>query len=133
MLIISRSQLQTFHGSLQEPIAEPHDSQEESPLMAQPPPTITFEDILLDDTRRMGRGPRMDPELYQAFKEKIESLGNTATRITLPEGTSLTTRKNRILRMAAELNTPVTRRQPFVEDTRTRHPPRRLPHGCSVC
>jgi hypothetical protein len=65
----------------------------------------------LDEARRMGRGPRMDPELYHAFKEKIRSLNNTATRIMLPEGTSPTTMKNRILRVAAELNTPVTVRR----------------------
>jgi hypothetical protein len=53
----------------------------------------------------------MDPELYQAFKEKIQSLDNTATRIMIPEGTSPTTMKNRILRVAAELNTPVTVRR----------------------
>jgi hypothetical protein len=59
----------------------------------------------------MGRGSRMNPELYQAFKDKIQSLDNVATRLTLPEGTSPTTMKNRILRVAAELNTPVTVRR----------------------
>jgi hypothetical protein len=53
----------------------------------------------------------MDPELYQAFKGKIQSLDNTATRLTLPEGTRPTTMKNRILRVASELNTPVTVRR----------------------
>jgi hypothetical protein len=48
---------------------------------------------------------------YYAFKDKIQSLDNTATRITLPEGTSPTTMKNRLLRVAAELNTPVTVRR----------------------
>jgi hypothetical protein len=79
--------------------------------MDQQPPAITFEDIPLDEARRLGRGPRMDPELYHAFKERIESLGNTASRVTLPEGTSPTTMKNRILRVAAELNIPVTVRR----------------------
>jgi precorrin-4 methylase len=59
----------------------------------------------------MGRGPRMDPELYHAFKEKIQSLDNTAARLTLPEGTSPTTIKNRILRVAAELRIPLTIRK----------------------
>jgi hypothetical protein len=58
--------------------------------MAQQPPAITFEDIPLDEARRIGRGPRMDPALYQAIKEKIQSLDNTASRFTIPEGTSLT-------------------------------------------
>jgi hypothetical protein len=79
--------------------------------MAQQAPPIQFEDIPLAQARTMGRGPRMAPELYHAFKEKIESLGNTATRVTLPEGTSPTSMKNRILRVAAELNTPVTVRR----------------------
>jgi hypothetical protein len=79
--------------------------------MAEPSPTIHFEDIPLAQARTMGRGPRMDPELYHAFKDKIQSLGNTAARVTLPEGTSPTTMKNRILRVAAELNTAVTVRR----------------------
>jgi hypothetical protein len=79
--------------------------------MAEPLPPIHFEDIPLAEARTMGRGPRMDPELYHAFKEKIQSLDNTATRITIPEGTSPTTLKNRILRVAAELKMPVTVRR----------------------
>ena len=79
--------------------------------MAQQPPAITFEDIPLAEARRMGRGPRMDSQLYQAFKEKIQSLDNTATRITLPEGTSPNTMKNRLLRVAVALNIPITVRR----------------------
>jgi hypothetical protein len=79
--------------------------------MAQQPPAIYFEDIPLAEARTMGRGPRMDPELYQAFKDKIQSLDNTATRLTLPEGTSPTTMKNRIVRVAAELRISVTIRK----------------------
>jgi hypothetical protein len=55
----------------------------------------------------------MDPQLYQALKGKIQSLDSTATRVTLPEGTSPTTMKNRLLRVAAELNTPITVRRGF--------------------
>lgn len=80
-------------------------------FMAQQPPPIHFEDIPLDQARRMGRGPRIDPELYNALRQKIQSLGNTATRITLPEGTNATTMKNRILRVAAEVQIPVTVRR----------------------
>jgi hypothetical protein len=79
--------------------------------MAQQHPTIEFEDIPLAQARTMGRGPRMDPELYQAFKDKIQSLDTTATRLTLPEGTSPTTMKNRLLRVAVELGIPVTVRK----------------------
>ena len=59
----------------------------------------------------MGRGPPMDPALYHAFKGKIASLGDTATRLTLPEGTSPTAMKHRILRVAGEINIPVTIRR----------------------
>jgi hypothetical protein len=76
--------------------------------MAQQRPTVEFEDIPLEQARTMSRGPRIEAALYQALKEKVQSLDNTATRLTLPEGTSPTAMKNRILRVAAELNTPVT-------------------------
>ena len=66
--------------------------------MAQPPSPIHFEDIPIDEARRIGRGPRMDPELYHALHQKLQSLDNSATRMTIPEGTSSTTLKNRILR-----------------------------------
>jgi precorrin-4 methylase len=79
--------------------------------MAQEPPAIHFEDIPLAEARTMGRGSRMDPELYQAFKEKIQSLDNTATRITILEGISPTTMKNRLLRVAGELGIPLTIRR----------------------
>jgi hypothetical protein len=79
--------------------------------MAQQPPAITFEDVPLDEAHRIGRGPRMEPALYQAFKEKIQALDNAATRIMLPEGTSPTTMKNRLLRVAAELRMPLTIRR----------------------
>jgi hypothetical protein len=79
--------------------------------MAEPQPPIQFEDISIDEARRMGRGPRMDPAIYQAFKEKIQSLDNSATRLTIPEGTNQATMKNRLLRVAAELNTPITVRR----------------------
>jgi hypothetical protein len=35
-------------------------------------PTIQFEDVSLDEARRMGRGSRMAPELYGALKQKIQ-------------------------------------------------------------
>lgn len=78
--------------------------------MAEPPP-IHFEDIPLAEARTMSRGSRMNPELYQALKEKLQSLDNTATRLTVPEGMSVTTMKNRILRVGAELGMPITVRR----------------------
>jgi hypothetical protein len=79
--------------------------------MAEQPPSIQFEDVPLDQARRMGRGPRMNPELYHALKQKIQSLEDTATRMPLPEGTRPTTMKTRILRIARELDVPVTVRR----------------------
>jgi hypothetical protein len=78
--------------------------------MAEQPP-IQFEDVPLDQARRMSRGPRMDPQLYQELRMRIQSLADQAVRITVPEGTSQATTKNRILRVAAELNIPVTIRR----------------------
>jgi hypothetical protein len=76
--------------------------------MADPSSPMEFEDVPLEEARRMSRGPRMNPELYRARKEKIQSLDTTATRVATPNDTSPTTMKNRILRVAAELGMPVT-------------------------
>jgi hypothetical protein len=84
---------------------------EKGPMLAQRSPTIAFEDVPLDEARRMGRGLRMDPELYHALKEHIQLLSQTAIRTTIPEGTNPTTMKNRIHRRAAELGMPVTVRK----------------------
>jgi hypothetical protein len=81
-----------------------YQSDTQSTALKHLPSSFQFEDIPLDEARRMGRGPRMDPTLYQALKGKIQALDNTATRVTIPEGTSPTTMKNRILRVAGELN-----------------------------
>ena len=53
--------------------------------MAEQPTSFQFGDVLLDEVRRMGRGPRMDPELYHGLKQKIQSLDNTATRLMVPK------------------------------------------------
>ena len=79
--------------------------------MAQQPPIIEFEDIPLEDARKMGRGPRMDPILYQALRTKLQLLTSQAVRMPLPDGTNPTTMKNRLLRVAMELNIPVTVRK----------------------
>ena len=72
---------------------------------------IEFEDIPLEEARKMGRGPRMDPILYNALKSKISSLANNAARMNLPPGVSPVTMKNRILRVASEERVPVTVRR----------------------
>jgi precorrin-4 methylase len=79
--------------------------------MADQAPSFQFEDIPIEEARKIGRGPRMDPEIYHALKENIQSLDNTASRMSLLDGTSPTTMKNRILRVAAELGVPVTVRK----------------------
>jgi hypothetical protein len=79
--------------------------------MAEHPPPIQFEDIPLDEARRMGRGPRMDFELYQELRSRMQSLSDQAVRMAIPDGTSLVTMKNRIRSVAVELNIPVTIRR----------------------
>jgi hypothetical protein len=76
--------------------------------MTQPPPAITREGIPLEHARQICRGPRMDSALSQVLKAKIQSLGDSAACLTLPEGTSASMMKNRILRVVAELNSPMT-------------------------
>jgi hypothetical protein len=43
--------------------------------MADQPPSFQFEDVPLDQARRMSRGPRMEPMLYDTLRQKIQSLG----------------------------------------------------------
>jgi hypothetical protein len=74
-------------------------------------PPIQFEDGPLEEARRMGRGPRMDPQLYHELKTRIPALSSHAVHMTIPEGTSPTTMKNRITRIATELGIPVTIRK----------------------
>jgi hypothetical protein len=71
--------------------------------MADHSSPIQFEDVPLDVARRMGRGRRMDPQLYHELKTRIPALSSHAVHMTIPEGTSPATMKNRITRMATEL------------------------------
>jgi precorrin-4 methylase len=79
--------------------------------MAQQSPPMMFDDVPLEDARRMARGPRMDPALYHALTTKIASLTSQAVRMTILDGTSPNTIKYRILRVAAGLKVPVTVRK----------------------
>ena len=79
--------------------------------MAEHRPSIQFEDVPLEEARRMGRGPRMDPQLYQELRSRMQSLSDQAVRMAVPDGTSLATMKNRIRSVAVELNIPVTIRR----------------------
>jgi hypothetical protein len=53
----------------------------------------------------------IDPELYQQLRTRLQSLSDQAVRMTIPNGTSPTAMKNRILRVAAELGLPMTIRR----------------------
>ena len=74
-------------------------------------PTIQFEDVSLEEARRMGRGPRMEPMLYDTLRQKIQALSTEAARMRLgPEITSQRM-KNYILRIGRDLDVPVTVRR----------------------
>jgi hypothetical protein len=72
---------------------------------------IAFEDISLDDARRMGRGPRMEPLLYDTLRTKIQSLTDHAVQIRLGPEITQQRMKNYLLRIARELHVPVTVRK----------------------
>jgi hypothetical protein len=79
--------------------------------MAEQSPSFQFEDVPLDEARRMGRGPRMEPMLYETLRQKIQSLSGEAVRIHLGPEITPTRMKNYLLRIARELNVPVTVRR----------------------
>jgi hypothetical protein len=73
--------------------------------------TIQFEDVSLEEARRMGRGPRMEPMLYETLRRKIQALSDQAARIRLGPEISPTRMKNYIGRIARDVNVPVTVRR----------------------
>ena len=79
--------------------------------MADQSSSFQFEDVPLDEARRMGRGPRMEPMLYDTLRQKIQSLSSEAVRIHLGPEIRPERMKNYILRIARELNVPVTVRR----------------------
>jgi hypothetical protein len=79
--------------------------------VAQQTPTIEFEDIPLEQARRMGRGPRMEPMLYDTLRKKIQALTTDATRIRLGPEITQQRMRNYILRIARNLNIPITVRR----------------------
>jgi hypothetical protein len=72
---------------------------------------IQFEDIPLDEARRMGRGPRIEPMLYETLRHKIQSLSTDATRIHLGPEITPTRMKNYLQAIARDLNVPITIRR----------------------
>ena len=79
--------------------------------MADQSSPLQFEDVPLDDARRMGRGPRMEPMLYDTLRQKIEALSTQATRIHLGPDITPQRMKSYLLRIARDLNIPVTVRR----------------------
>ncbi len=75
--------------------------------MAEEGGGMEFEDIPLEDARRMGRGPRMEPLLYDTLRTKIQALSTEATRIRLGPEIQPARMKNYLLRIARELNVPI--------------------------
>jgi hypothetical protein len=79
--------------------------------MADQPSSFQFEDIPVDEARRMGRGPRMEPMLYDTLRHKIQALSSEAVRIHLGPEIRPKRMKNYIWRIARDLNVPVTVRR----------------------
>jgi hypothetical protein len=79
--------------------------------MADHSSPLQFEDVPLDEARRMSRGPRMEPMLYDTLRQTLQSLSTEAVRIHLGPEITPTRMKNYILRIARELNVPVTVRR----------------------
>jgi hypothetical protein len=79
--------------------------------MADDRPAMEFEDIPLEEARRMDRGPRMEPLLYDTLRTKIQALSTEATRIRLGPEIRPDRMKNYLLRIARELNVPVAVRK----------------------
>jgi hypothetical protein len=72
---------------------------------------IQFEDVSLEEARRMGRGPRMEPMLYETLRKKIESLSDQAARVRLGSDISPIRMKNYVLRIGRIVKVPVTVRR----------------------
>jgi hypothetical protein len=76
--------------------------------MAQEPSSFQFKDIPLEDARRMGRGPRMEPMLYDTLHTKSQSVMDQAARVRFGPEIRPARMKAYILRIARELGVPVT-------------------------
>jgi hypothetical protein len=79
--------------------------------MADERPTFPFEDVPLDEARRMGRDPRMEPRLYDTLRQKMQSLLSEATRLRLGPEIRPERMKHHLLHMARDPNVPVAVRR----------------------
>jgi len=80
-------------------------------MAEQPSTSFAFEDVPLEDARRMGRGPRMEPMLYDTLRHKIQALSTDATRIHLGPEITPQRMKRYLQAIARELNVPITIRR----------------------
>lgn len=79
--------------------------------MAEQSSPVQFEDVPLEEARRMGRGLRMNPELYQELRTRVQSLSDTAVRMTTSDGIRPATMRNWVRSVATELGIHVTIRR----------------------
>jgi hypothetical protein len=79
--------------------------------MADHSSPFQFEDVPLEEACRMGRGPRMEPMLYDTLRQKIQSLSSEATRIHLGPEITPQRMKRYLQAIARELNVPITVRR----------------------
>ena len=80
--------------------------------MADQSSPIHFDDVPLEEARRMSRGgPRMEPMLYETLRQKIQSLSSEAVRIHVGPEITPQRMKSYLLRIARELSVPVTVRR----------------------
>jgi hypothetical protein len=79
--------------------------------MADQSSPFQFDDMPLEEARRMGRGPRMEPMLYDTLRQKLQALSTEAVRIRLGPEITPQRMKKYLLRIARELNVPVTVRR----------------------
>jgi hypothetical protein len=79
--------------------------------MAERPPSVPFEALPLNDARRRGRGPRLEPMLYDTVRKHIQALSAEATRVRPGPGSRPERMQHDLPRIARELNVPVTVRQ----------------------
>ena len=79
--------------------------------MADQSSLFQFEDVPLDEARRMSRAPSMEPMLYGTLRQKIQAVSSEAVRIHLGPEITPQRMKSYLLRIARELNVPVTVRR----------------------
>ena len=81
--------------------------------MAEEGPSIYFEDVPLEEARRIGRGPRLEPRLYDSLRQKLQALSTGAVRLRLGPELTPAQMARYVRAIAHQLEIPVvTRRVP---------------------